>query len=539
MSTSTLLPDMAELHLDHLISEMDSITMVVKTARLTACCPQCQHPSTRVHSRYLRSLADLPWSGISVRLRLHTRRFFCSSLTCSRRVFTERLPRTAAPYARRTSRLQEALQLIAFATGGAAGARLATKLGMVVSGATLLRYIRQGRVSDRPTPRVLGVDDWAYKRGQRYGTILVDLEQRAVVDLLPDRSAESLAAWIQSHPGIEVVSRDRAGYYAEGAARGAPEAVQVADRWHLLRNVSEALQQIVEREPAQLALAAVRAREQQPSAVPVSVTGVSPVPSSRPLTRAEQVSQERRGRRLEHYLEMRRLGEAGSTQEEIARKLSLSTRTVRRWEQAGQFPERRTAPPRRQRLDRVLPYLEQRWEEGLQNALALWREGREQGYRGSRGAVQRWATRQRKMAPSKSQPTRPMITIPRPRQATWWLLQEPAERETEHHQFVCALEQLCPAIAQAASQARAFLQLLRQRQPERFSDWLEQSKATELRPFATSLQRDEMAVRAALALPWSNGQTEGQVHRLKLIKRQMFGRAKFDLLKKRVLYKTA
>src|SRR3954454_9722013 len=115
MSTSPLLPDMAELHLDHLISEMDSITMVVKTARLTACCPQCQHPSTRVHSRYLRSLADLPWGGISVRLRLHTRRFFCSSLTCSRRVFTKRLPRTVARYARRTRRLNEALQLMGLA----------------------------------------------------------------------------------------------------------------------------------------------------------------------------------------------------------------------------------------------------------------------------------------------------------------------------------------------------------------------------------------------------------------------------------------
>src|SRR4051812_15574895 len=203
MSPATLLPNPAELRLDHLISEPNAVTVVVQTTREAVPCPDCQHPSRRVHSHYTRTLADLPWSGVSVRLRLHTRRFFCSSLTCSRRVFTERLPRTAAPHARRTSRLQEALQLIAFAMGGAAGARLATKLGMVVSGATLLRYIRQERVSDRPTPRVLGVDDWAYKRGQRYGTILVDLEQRAVVDLLPDRSAESLAAWIQSHPGIE------------------------------------------------------------------------------------------------------------------------------------------------------------------------------------------------------------------------------------------------------------------------------------------------------------------------------------------------
>jgi transposase len=539
MPSSTLLPDTAELYLDHLISELDSIILVIKTARPAACCPACQHPSTRVHSRYVRSLADLPWSGIRVRLRLHTRRFFCSSPTCSRRIFTERLPATATPYARRTVRFREALQLIGFAVGGQAGARLATRLGLAVSGDTLLRYIRQWRGSDRPTPRVLGVDDWAYRRGQRYGTILVDLEQRAVVDLLPDRSAESLAAWIKSHPGIEVVSRDRAGYYAEGAAQGAPEVVQVADRWHLLRNLSEALQQIVEREPAQLGLAAARASEKQSSATPLSTTGVPPAPVSRPPTRLEQVSRGRRDRRLAHYREVMRLCEAGSTQEEIARKLSLSTRTVRRWEQAGQFPERRMAPPRRQRLDRFLPHLEQCWDAGLQNALAWWREVREQGYRGSRGAVQRWATRQRQITPPEAPKARPVLTTPRPRQATWWLLQEPAEREPEHHEFVCALEQLCPAVAQAAKQAREFVHLLRQRQPDRFSDWLERTKATELRRFATSLQRDESAVRAALALPWSNGQVEGHVHRLKLIKRQMFGRAKFDLLKKRVLYPAA
>ena len=212
MDTSTLLPDPVELRFDHLLSESHSITMVVEAARPTACCPACQHSSTRVHSRYRRRLADLPWSGVTVRLLLHTRKFFCSSSTCPRRIFTERLPATAAPYARRTVRLQEALQLIGFAVGGQAGARLATKLGLAVSGDTLLRHMHQWRVPDRPTPRVLGVDDWAYKRGQRYGTMLVDLEQRAVVDLLPDRSAESLAAWIQSHPGIEVVSRDRASY---------------------------------------------------------------------------------------------------------------------------------------------------------------------------------------------------------------------------------------------------------------------------------------------------------------------------------------
>jgi transposase len=342
-----------------------------------------------------------------------------------------------------------------------------------------------------------------------------------------------------AHPGIEVVSRDRASYYAEGAAQGAPEAVQVADRWHLLRNLSETLQQIVERQPTPLALTAARVCEKQPSATPPSTITVPPVPISRPPTRVEQASRERRDRRVALYREVMRLRQEGGTPQAVAQRLSLSTRTVRRWEQAGPFPARRMAPPRGKRLDRVLPYLEQRWEEGLQNALALWREMRKQGDRGSRGAVQRWATRQRQITPADTTQARPGFATPRPRQATWWLLQEPAERKPRHHELVCALEQLCPAVAPAAHQACEFARLLRQRQPDRLTDWLEQSKTTELRPFVMSLQRDESAVRAALELPWSNGPVEGHVHRLKLLKRQMYGRAKFDLLKKRVLYLAA
>jgi transposase len=253
MSHATLLPDPVELRLDHLISESNAVTVVVETAREAVPCPDCQRPSRRIHSHYTRTLADLPWNGIAVRLRLHTRRFFCSSLTCSRRVFTERLPGTAGRYARRTLRFEEALQMLGLLVGGEPGARLAQKLGMRTSGDTLLRRTRQHTAAGPPTPRVLGVDDWAWKRGYRYGTVLVDLERHAVIDLLPDREAASLEHWLKQHSGVEVISRDRSNAYAEGASQGAPEAVQVADRWHLLRNVGEALQRVVEREAAHLA----------------------------------------------------------------------------------------------------------------------------------------------------------------------------------------------------------------------------------------------------------------------------------------------
>src|SRR5215210_1273889 len=205
-------------------------------------CPSCGTWSGAVHSHYQRAIADLPWGGQAVRLRLRVRKFYCRRLPCARRVFTERLPHIVAPYARRTARLESVLRILAFALGGEPGARIVERLAMAASPATLLRLIRRVTVPEQPAPRVLGVDDWAFRKGHRYGTILVDLEQHRVVDVLPARSAEPVVEWLKAHPGVEVFSRDRAPAYAEAAKKGAPGAVQVADRWHLIQNLVEALE---------------------------------------------------------------------------------------------------------------------------------------------------------------------------------------------------------------------------------------------------------------------------------------------------------
>jgi transposase len=508
---------------------------VVAAARATACCPVCQHPSTRVHSRYVRSLADLPWSGTTVRLRLHTRRFFCSSPACSRRLFTERLPATTTPYARRTLRLNEALQLIGLALGGEAGARLSSRLGMTVSGDTLLRRIRQLTAADPPAPRVLGVDDWAWKRGHRYGTILVDLERHRVVDLLPDREVVSLERWLEAHPGVEVISRDRSSAYAEGAAKGSPEAVQVADRWHLLKNLSEALERVLQGKQQQLQQAAQSAA----AAVP-EMPAPHQVTRPQPLSPAQQQKHRSRERRLERYEQVITLHQQGWSQKAISFQTGLERKTIRRYLRAGAFREWAT-PPRHRALDRFLPYLEQRWAEGCHNAAQLWREIREQGYAGRPGMIRQWARRLRAKglaarSPGVTPPTKK--PVPTPRQVAWWLLR-PEERKAEERRFLEALYEQAPEVRHAAEAAREFTRLVRERDEEAWPKWQKAAAQTLLAPFVRHLDRDRAAVQAALTYPWSNGQTEGQVHRLKLIKRQMFGRAKFDLLKKRVLHKAA
>jgi transposase len=541
MAVVTLLPARQELEFLSFAGDGERMVIHLRTWRRTVPCPDCGAATDRVHSRYTRTLGDLPWHGSTVEICLETRRFFCRARACSRRIFTERLPGTAAPYARRTARLCLALDAISLALGGEAGARLAGRLGMEVSPDTLLRrLIFHAPGAPVETPRVLGVDDWAYRKGQSYGTILLDLEQRRVIDLLPDRTSDTLAKWLTEHPGVEIIARDRSTEYSRAIRQAAPEAREVADRWHLLYNLRQSLERF-------FGAAHARLKKRVGSAV----AGLSSDSSWRPQRRSRSekaASEAARHQRLTRYLQVRQLhAEEGLNILQIARRLEMSRVTVRKYLSAESCPEWSAHRDVPRLLQPYEAHLDARWREGCRNARQLWREIRAQGYAGAARQVHRWA-QPRREEPAKNTPhvhrkPPPALTekkrtrFPAPRRLSWLLMRDPAglsDRETA----ILELIRTGSEVEVAYTLAQRFVRMIQGQEVERLDPWLAacaESGIPALVSFAEGLRRDYAAVQAALELPWSSGQAEGQINRLKMLKRQMYGRAGFPLLRSRVL----
>jgi transposase len=487
----------------------------------------------------VRRITDLPWHGVGFRVQLSARRFFCDQPTCLRRIFTERLPGVVAPYARRTVRLEAWLRALAFALGGEAGARLLRALGLLASPDTLLRQIRRTPLPARPAPQVVSVDDWCRRRGHSYGALLVDLERRHVVDLLPDREADTFMAWLQTQPQVIVVSRDRGANFADGATRGAPQALQVADRFHLLKNLVEALQQVVGREHALVQVAAQAAQS----------TGGMPLQRRRGDTLPrERARAEAQARRQLRYDACRRLAAEGKRVREIASALHMGPNTVRRFLRAESCPQRAAAAAHRTRLTPFELYLRARWDAGEQNGRTLFAEIRARGYRGSRSNLYTflalWRPGPRRPGPYPRQeritPAPPPPPRLSPRAVGWLLVREESDSTPQEKVFVGEIFRRSPALATMREAVRRFFSMLRQRQADELAAWLHEAEASgipELAAFAQGVRRDLAAIQAAFTSPWSQGQTEGHVTRLKLLKRQMYGRANFDLLRQRVLYR--
>jgi transposase len=464
-------------------------------------------------------------------------------MECPQRIFCERIPTLVAPYARRTLRLNETRRLIGLAVGGEAGSRLAIALGMSVSPDTIIQRIRQIQLPKPPAPKVIGVDDWAKHKGQSYGTILVDLERRSTIDLLPDREASSLATWLKQNPGIELISRDRAGAYADGARQGAPSAIQIADRWHLNKNMTEAVERFLNTKYFCLRQAVSKVNN---SVVDAEKPDVVDTNTRRP-SKAELWNERKRVR----YEQVWQLHRQGASIQAIAREFRMHRRAVRAMLRSETCPQHAIPTKRKSQIDRHVDYLAQRWAEGCHNSAQLHREIRAQGYRGSESSIRHFVVqwraelpeelRRARKGPGSSPPSASAKKIVvSARRAAWLLVREAEKLKAEERTFVERLVELSPEIAEAQSMAKEFNRIIKLRDHGSFAGWMERatrSKILEMKKFALGLERDRAAVAAALEYEWSNGPTEGHINRLKTLKREMYGRAKFDLLRIRTLAK--
>ncbi|GAA0915723.1 ISL3 family transposase [Nonomuraea longicatena] len=501
------------------------VTLHATTTNGYAACPSCGTVSSRVHSRYVRRLDEAAIASRRVVVELQVRRFRCREQACPKATFAEQVPGLTFRHGRRSQALQASLQRVALMLAGRAGARLTDALASPVSRSTLLRLIHAVPDSAPATPRVLGIDEFALRKGHVYATVLVDIETRRVVDLLPDRSIETVSAWLAAHPGIEVICRDRSASFAEAGRLGAPDAIHVADRYHLWKNLVEAVEKTVLQHRA---LLPEPAPEPESAAPPVLPSSPQPTPPRSTGRLADRVR--------EQHTAVHALLAAGAGLKTIARELGLARNTVRRYAHAA-GPDELLAgrwTGRVSILDPFKPHIDQRFAQGCTNARRLFEEIAQRGYPGKEQIVRKYVHRLRQAFPRQDPPRRG----PSVRDVTGWITRRPDRLNADDTQRLKEILARIPALAATARHVRAFAELMNERRGRQLKGWIAQVQKDQvpaLHTFAAGLLQDLDAVVAGLSLDYSSGVVEGH-NKIKMLKRQTFGGAGFDLLRKRVLH---
>jgi transposase len=507
---SSLIP--AGLTVESAAVEEGMLAVSARSAADRRPCPLCGRHSGRVHSRYVRAVSDLPWAGRKVLLRLTARRFVCEAALCRRRIFAERFEDDiVGERSRRTSRLECIVHHLGLALGGRPAASFAKRLMVPVSNDTLLRVVRRRVCLSSDPLSVVGIDDWAMRRTHRYGTIVCDLERRRIVTLLPDREIATVEAWLANHPEIEIVARDRGGGYGEATTKALPNAIQIADRWHLMENGSTALLGAVRK-----SMRAIR-----------SAIGAATVNPDL-LTCAEKLQYDSYLRREETTINIVKLSGEGIPIKEIVRRTGHSRGLVRqiiRGERGDVFRVRQSS------LEAWLPFLDEQWKSGCRNGAELWRRLKVRGFRGSLRVVTEWATRRRRAEKASE----PLGKVPSARTVARWLTTARDHLSKADTVTIAAIEAGVPMLVEARNLIHRLHVLIRTKVADDLHPWITQASTSLIASFANGITRDKAAVRAAITEPWSNGQTEGQIAKLKLVKRQMYGRGKLDLLQARLI----
>ncbi|MGW6799406.1 ISL3 family transposase [Streptomyces sp. NPDC055039] len=501
-------------------------------------CPHCGRTSGRVHGRYSRRLSDAAISGACVVIELLVRRFRCLNAACAAVTFAEQVSGLTSPHARFTPVLRGMLTSIAVALAGRPGSRLAVALGVPVAKDTLLRILRALPEEPAGQVRVLGVDDFALRKGDSYATILVDLERRRPIDVLPGREAEPLSAWLVGHPEVEIICRDRGGAYAEGARTGAPQASQIADRWHLWKNLGEAVEKTVGVHHA--CVRAVFANAVPANTAPGDEIWLTPPPATD--STLDVCGRKRRlvTRTKERYSAVQKLLAEGSSLEGICRTLRLDRSTVRRFARATSIDELLVnATNRVSILDEYRAHLHQRWNDGCRDSTQLHQEIQAMGFPGSIQTTRRY------LRPFKSVTAEPAVVVPRPaprpRRIIRWIMTNPGNLLDEDALALKEIRAGCPELDAVTQHVRDFAAMMRDLAGSELSAWMERVEHDDLpalHSLVNGLRRDQDAVTAGLSSSWSSGQVEGQNTRVKQIKRDGYGRANLDLLRTRILHRS-
>jgi transposase len=515
-----LLPHLASVVAERAWEAAGRVFVLVRAAAAQAACPWCGVLSGRVHSGYSRRLRDAAAGGREVVIWLSVRRLFCGCPDCPAVTFAEQPAGLAGRYARRTPPLAAALAATAAALGGLAGAALAARLAMPAGRDSMIRLVMAVPVPEpERSPEILGVDDFALRKGRHYGTVLIDMETGGVIGLLPDREAATFRDWLEEHPGAAVICRDRGGAYAEGAREGAPDAVQVADRWHLWHNLAEHTVKEAARHLGCL---------KDPGPDP------EPEPEPDPEPRAGEPGLAARTRRRHELVQALRA--EGNGVMAIMKETGLAKGTVRRFYHAAAAEELLPAEPaaRPSLLQEHEAYLRQRLGQGTASARRLHAEVTARGYAGSYGTVSKYLRQFRE--PRTTSPRDP--AGPRASQVARCLLRRPGSLTGEEEALLARARERCPELGALHGHIRAFAQVMEDRAGQAGLDgWLTAAEASglpSLKSFAHGIRTDHAAVTSGLTLPWNSGKVEGTVCKLKLLKRQMYGQASLALLQQRL-----
>ena len=512
------------------IISSDGITLHLHGKRKTAQCPECFKRSDSVHSCRRRRIQHLPCSGQTLWLVFSVRHWYCRNPACSRKIFAESLAPFAGSHQQSSQALQNLQRQLGLIAGGEAGKRAATAAGLRCSADTLLRRVINTPETKQSGAPHVGIDEWAWHRGHCCGMLIVNLDTHRPLVLLPGRDQRTLATWFRKYPEIQVVSRDRSGVYATAAREGAPQARQVADRWHLLKNIGDEPERMMYRHMPLIRLV-VRELSLKKSPEPeISV----PVAS---LRRLERLKQHIRKKRHQRWTEVMALHNKGCSFREISRITGLSRVTVSRWVRSGTFPEMSTRPPKRGLLDPWREWLKEQRECGNYNSGRIWREMVARGVTGSetivRDAVAKW---RKGWIP----PVTTAARLPSVSRVSRWLMPWRIIRGEENYasRFISLMCEKEPELKIAQQLVLEFYRILKTQNKSQLSSWftrVHESGSAELRCVAAGMEADAAAICEAISSRWSTGVVEGHVNRLKVLIRQMYGRAGFELLRRRVM----